>query len=244
MNILQLDKKTILQLQPDDIDRLLSAEEIVYMAKALDAFWAYDYVAAENGQAGKHALLKSGLHSDGFFISRIFLASPNMLEIIAHQLVMHYENLGIQKPDWLVGIPDGATTLGAKVATIMGVKLAEMQKVDGRIMLTSDIPSGDSLLLVEDFCTQATGFTEAVLDITQYNPLIDIFRYELLIINRGGLKQIIVPEVGIFKIIAAAEYRINDWDENACPLCWTYGSDPIKPKESDENWDKINSSQK
>jgi len=244
VNTLELNKQEILQLQPDDIKGMLSAEEIVYMAKTLDSFWSYDYVAAEDGRPGKHALLKSGLHSDGFFISRIFLKHSNIRKIIAHQLVRHYDLLGIPKPDWVVGIPAGATELGVDVASIMGVGLAEMQKVDGRIMLTSDIPSGDSLLLVEDFCTQATGFTEAVLDIVEYNPLIDIQPYELVVVSRGGLKEIVVPGHKTFMIITAAHHRINDWDKESCPLCLNYGSIPIKPKESDENWEEINNSQK
>ena len=244
MNIVELTKNEILQLRPSDIKTILLAEEIVHMAKTLDSYWAYDYVAAEDGRPGEHALLKSGLHSDGFFISRIFLEYDNIRRIIADQLVRHVYILGVPEPDFVVGIPDGATKLGEDVAAIMGVRLAQMQKVDGKIIFTSDIPSGSSLLLAEDFCTKGTGFHEAVLDIVESNSAIDILLYELLIINRGNLKEIVVPGVGAFKIIAAAEYKVNNWDEDSCQLCLNYNSKPIKPKATDANWEEINNSQK
>ena len=157
----------------------MTAKEIVHMAKVLNSFWSYSYSAAENGVPGKHALLKSGLHSDGFFISRIFLKHLNVRKIIANQLILHFNRLGIAKPDRAVGIPKGATELGKEVASIMDVDLAEMQKVDGRIILTSSMKK-ESLLLIEDFCTRGTGFTEAVRDINERNPEVNIYHMNWL----------------------------------------------------------------
>ena len=37
------------------------------MAAMLGAFWSYDYEALKAGKPGMHALLKSGLHSEGLF---------------------------------------------------------------------------------------------------------------------------------------------------------------------------------
>ncbi len=237
-----MNESDVLSLNPDDVSDILIAKEIIHMAKVLNAFWSYNYLAAENGIPGKHALLKSGLHSDGFFISRIFLKNLNVRKIIANQLVLHFNRLGIAKPDRVVGIPKGATELRKEVASIMDVNLAEMQKVDGQIILTSSMEK-ESLLLIEDFCTRGTGFTEAVLDINERNPEVNILPYELVVINRGGLTEINVPDVGKFKIVAAANHRINDWKEEDCYLCNKYRSIPIKPKETDKNWKNITTSQ-
>jgi orotate phosphoribosyltransferase len=228
--------------RPDEPPRLLTEEEIVYIATTLGAFWAYNYEALREGKPGFHAELKSGLHSDGFFYSKILLESWNMGVIMADQIALRFKQLAIAEPDWVAGIPKGATKLGEDVAQIMGVKNAEMQKETERIELVSFIGPGESLLLVEDFCTRGTGFTEAVQDILSKQPQVKILPYELVILNRGGLKEIVIEGVGSFQVVAVVEHRVNDWEPEECPLC-KMGSKPIKPKATDENWRLITTSQ-
>ena len=244
--IIGMSSDEIFALKVEDINWLLTADEIVYIAKVLNSFWAYDYEAAKHGRFGKHAELKSLRHSDGFFISRILLKEPNIRAIMANQLAMRFilqfNEHGLPKPDWIVGIPDGATELGKDVANLMGVQYAEMKKEDGRIVMVSKMEPGETLLLVEDFCTRGTGFTEAVRDIVSKNPAAKFVPLELVIINRGGLNEIVVDGAGAFNIVAAANHRINDWDPIECSLC-KMGSVAIKPKATDENWRDITTSQ-
>ena len=242
--IMGLSKEELIVLDPQKINRLLFAGEIVYIAETLGSYWQYDYEAAKRGRVGMHAELKSLRHSDGFFISRILLQYLNIRTIMANQLVLRLNRLGIPKPGWVAGIPDGATELGQDIAKIMGVKNAEMKKEDGRIVMLSTIAVGETLLLVEDFCTKGTGFKEAVSNILSRQPQVKrwILPYELVIINRGGLKEIVVEGVGVFRIVAAAEYQVEDWDPSECPLC-KMGSKPIKPKATEENWRLITTSQ-
>lgn len=240
-NILSMTKEQLIKLQPEQVTRLLTTEEIVYMAKTLDAFWAYDYEAAEQGRPGMHAELKSLLHSDGFFISRIMLQYPNIRKIMANQQAMRIRDIA-PKPEWVAGVPDGATELGEDLAEMLGAKVAKMVKVDGKIVLVSEIGPDETLLLCEDFCTRGTGFKEAATDIFSKQPRIRFLYYEVVIINRGGLKEIVVEGVGTFVIVAVAEHRINDWPEEECPPC-KMGSIAIKPKATDENWQLITTSQ-
>lgn len=242
LKIVGMTKEELISLDPRSIDWLLSKEEIVYIAKTLDSFWEFDYQAAKAGRPGYHAELKSLRHSDGFFASKILLQYPNIRAIMANQLVLRFNQLEIPKPDWVAGIPDGATELGQEVAEIMGVKNAEMKKEEDHILLVSSIGPNKSLLAIEDFCTRGTGFKEAALDILSKQPQVKILPYELVIINRGGLEKIDVESVGSFRVVAAAEHRINDWDPSDCPLC-PIGSSPIKPKATDENWHLITTSQ-
>ncbi len=237
-----MTKEELISLDPQSIDRSLSGEEIIYIAKTLNSYWEYDYETAEQGRVGKHAELKSLRHSDGFFVSKILLEPQNIRIIIANQLVLRFNQLEIPKPDWVAGIPKGATKLGQDVADLMGVKNAEMKKQDGRIVMVSSIAPDETLLLVEDFCTRGTGFTEAILDIVLKQPKVKILPYELVIVNRGGLNKIQVKEVGTFKIVAIATHRVNDWDPSECPLC-EMGSVAIKPKATEENWRDITTSQ-
>lgn len=225
-------------------DRSLSKDEFFYLAKLLGAHWKYDYEAAKNGKPGYHALLKSERHSDQFFVSKILLDKPNIREIIAGQLVRVFNRMNIPKPDWVAGIPDGATKLGEDVARIMGVKLAEMEKMGGKIELVTNIPIGKSLLLVEDFCTKGTGFKEAVSDIFIKCPGTIIYPYELVILNRGGLESINTEDGKSFAVVALVTEKIDDWDPGTefCPPC-EFGSMAVKPKVSDENWKLITTAQ-
>ena len=253
LKIIGMTKNELLGLHPASLMRpgsiqLLTEEEVIYVAEALGAFWKYDYKAADRGKVGLHAELKLLLHSDGFFASRILLQYSNITTIMAEQQVMRFNELGVPNPDWVGGIPDGATELGKEVAEILGVKNAEMKKEDGRIVLVSSIAAGETLLLVEDFCTRGTGLTEAVLDILSKQPAVKILPYELVIINRGGLSEIEIPtkKTGstkiVVKVVPVVNYRVNDWQPAECPLC-KRGSKPIKPKTTDENWLLITTSQ-
>lgn len=243
MSIMGMTKEDLVApLGAEVVNRSLSAEEIVYLAKTLGALWQYDYQASEQGKLGMHAVLKSGRHSDGFFISRILLQHPNIINLLANQLAIRFMQRRI-RPDWVAGVPDGATELGQHVARLIGAaNNAEMKKEEDRIELVSSIGPGQSMLLVEDFCTRGTGFKQAVLDIISKQPRVVILPYELVILNRGGLKEIDVEGVGSFQILAAVEHRVNDWLPEECPLC-KKGSTPIKPKATDENWQAITTSQ-
>jgi len=244
MNILKMTRSDLLALNPEDVKRELSPEEIVHIAKMLGAFWTYDYEAAAAGRIGLHAELKSGLHSDGFFVSRILLEPENICRIIAWQLVLKIRSrLKGSTPDYIVGIPDGATKLGKVVAEIMGSQLAEMQKVEGKITMVTVIEPGKTLLLIEDFCTRGTGFIESVLAIKASQTSVGIFQFDPVIINRGGQQVITVDCVGKFDVLPVVEWRVQDWDPKVhCDLC-DKGSEVIKPKATDENWLRITTSQ-
>lgn len=248
LKIIGMTREELLNLVPGSVSRvgnarLLTEEEIVYIAKTLNSYWEYDYEAAKQGRVGKHAELKSLRHSDGFFVSRILLEPPNIRAIIAYQLMLRFYQLGISVPHWVAGIPDGATLLGQDVASFLYISnIAEMKKENGKISMISAIAPDETLILVEDFCTRGTGFIEAVSDIVSKQPEVKILPYELVIINRGGLNEIEVKGIGTFKIVAVATHRVNDWDPSECPLC-KMGSIPIKPKATDENWRDITTSQ-
>lgn len=244
--ITEMGREEILALNPNTVNWYLSTEEFLHIATILGAFWTYDYVAAENGKVGLHAELKSGLHSDGFFVSKILLEPKNILHIMARQIAMKLEKRGLfdldLADDYVAGVPDGATNLGREIAKMLDVQEAIMQKSDGKISLSTQIGSG-RILLIEDFCTRGTGFTEAVLQIRESQPDVHVLPYDPVILNRGGMKWINVLGVGEFDILPMVEKRIQDWQPTDCPLC-KFGSKAIKPKATEENWLKITTSQK
>lgn len=246
MNILDMGKEELLRLRPESVTRLLTADEVVHTAKALGAFWGYDYKADQEGRFGLHALLKSGLHSDGFFVSKILLDPDNICEIMAAQIVMKLAERGITREsmDYVAGIPDGATKLGRAVAKLLDRPVAEMQKEGGSIDLVTDIPEQTRLLLVEDFCTRGIGFAEAARAVRKKKPAVFILPVNPVMINRGGRSRIEVDGFGvIFTIVAVVDWRVQDWQPEECPLC-ANGSLPIKPKVTEETWQSITTSQK
>jgi len=240
--ILEMSQGEIVFLDPEQINWQLSAQEILYIFKVLGGLWLYDYDAAKEGRVGLHAKLKSERCSDGFLYSKIVLKNSNIRTLMAKQLVSRFNELDLPKPDRVAGIPKGATKLGIDFARIMGVEIAEMAKEDGCIKMITTLKPNETLLLIEDFCTKGTGFKEAVRDIKSKQPDVIILPIEPVIINRGGFQEIQVDGIGSFKIIAAAEHRINDWDPSECPLC-EMGSERIKPKAVEENWERIMTSQ-
>lgn len=254
-DIFSMSKDELIGLDPYAVKRLLTTEEILYIFKTLGGLWLYDWDARLKGKVGLHAKLKSERCSDGFLNSKEVLKYPNVRMIFAQQLAQRLGTFGIPEPDYATGIPDGATDLGRDFAEILGINFAEMAKEDGKIKLTMPMPNDTSLLLVEDFCTKGTGFKEAVQNILETCPGVKITPWEMVLVNRGGLTEILVEGVGTFKIAAIVTHRIRDWDESECPLCHPDRdeclpkglvippSERIKPKATPEDWARITTSQ-
>lgn len=244
MEILRMGREELLTLKPEDISRFLTPEEVLHIAKIFGAWWAYDYDAARQGRVGMHARLKSGLCSNGFFVSKILLAAESIRLIFSNQMAMLlkpvFERLG--KTDWITGVPDGATRIGEDLGEIFQIKVAKMEKIDGEISLATSVGFGDTITVVEDFCTRGTGFSEAVRAIKTKQPMANISPYNPVILNRGGLAKFDV-DLETFTILPIVNWRVKDWEPDKCPLC-KMGSVPIKPKEIDDNWLKLINSQK
>jgi len=240
--IIEMNRVELLELKSGDVKRFLPPAEILHMALTLGASWSYDYEALKAGKPGMHALLKSGLHSEGFFDSKILLQPVNILNIMARQIVMRLLEVNVPRPDYVAGIPNGATRLGLTIANMLGAWPAEMEKRDGRIRMLTSFEPMSSLLFIEDFCSRCTGFTEAVLEVRRNYSTVNILPYNPVIINRGGLDEIEIDGVGKFSIPSVAKHRVRDWPASECPLCMA-GSIPIKPKATDENWQRLIHSQ-
>lgn len=244
MDITKMGREEILALRPGDVTWFISPEELFHIAEILGAFWKYDYRAADQGLLGLHALLKSLLHSDGFFVSKILLESENIRRIMALQIIMRLQQTSMMEPDFVAGVPDGATELGKIIGEVLGIPVAKMVKnPDGHIILETEIPNDSLLLVIEDICTRGTGFREGVLAIKNRQPTARFIMVDPVLLNRGGLKDFSVEGVGTFVVLPVAEKRMNDWKADECPLC-ERGSEPIKPKATNENWERIINSQK
>lgn len=243
--ILNMGKEEILTLRLTDCI-FIKQEEFFHIAKTLGAFWSYDRVVAKAGKVGLHAELNSGLHSDGFFASRVLFAQGNMLEIMAWQMSRSLLTLfGPSRPDYLVGVPKGATTLGKEVVRMLSMKEAILEKDSlGNMFFVGEI-GASTIAVVEDVCTTGKGFLTAIEAISSSQLRVRVVPYYPVLLNRGGLATVSAEKVGMLKIVPVFERRMNNYapdSPNGCPLC-RLGSKPIKPKATDENWKLLTTSQ-
>lgn len=243
-SVISLSKDELIDIEPRHFfTRQLSEGEIMYLAKTLGACWKYDYEAAARGKVGMHAILKCGAHSDIFFNAKIFLDYENIREIIAHQLADKYRaQPSAERPDWVLGIPDGAKKLGENVARLLKSRPAVMVKEGDRMTLKSRICSFESVFVVEDLCTRGTGLTEAVREVRLKQPRALMLWYELAVVNREGLGYVNVSDIHEFTVVSLARLNAHEWPADKCPLCQA-GSESIKPKATDENWRLLTASQ-
>ncbi len=234
-SLVGLSASELLSLEVGDVSWRLGEDEILHVFNRLDGFWSY-----KDGNP-YHAELKSGKCSNGFFYSKIVLQYDNLCQIIANQLALRFLQTGFQKPDVIYGIPNGAKELGDYVADALKVRRGTMAKVQGDKLAFVDLPMpGESVLFVEDFCTRATAFRQAEELLLKAEPQADILPFELVILNRGGMK-VVETEQAKYGISALVEHRIDDFEpgEKTCKMC-AAGSRPIKPKANEENWRLIN----
>ncbi len=252
----------------------LTSGEFSYVVQILDAIWVYNYEAAKSGKVGHHALLKSGEHSDVFVEASAVLKYQNLRAIIvstllnqSRQMLAIADKFPDFKPDFVAGVPRGATLLAEEVtkllgamAKIPGVRNLKMEKVDGRIVLTDELQADSKILFVEDALSKGTGVREAALEIKSKQPKARFLPYTLTFLNRTGVREIMVEGAGVFQIMSCLEsplsyplpapigdfsppVQIHSWPADQCLLC-ALGSEPIKPKDPKENWDILKKSQK
>lgn len=259
MDILQLGRKELIKLKPETVRRKISFNELLHILKTFDLFWSFDYNALKRGKKKLHAKLKSGLCSDGFVnMKEVIKKYPNIRLILANHLalmILDKVRKGMKMPTHIAGVPSAATELGEDVARILGVKLAKIVKGDdGRIRLDTQLADDETLLLIEDICSMATGISETITYAVK-NKLVKIdaiIPVEIVILNRGPLKYFHAYGKK-FEIIAAFEHRMNEWmprnksaarlkkhypNAQPCPLCLA-NSKRVKPKISARNWKRI-----
>ena len=146
-------------------------------------------------------------------------------------------------PDYVIGVPTGATDLAQEVTKIIGAQFVAMKKINGRITLSAVITG--KVMVVEDFITAATGVIEAI-NILALLPGVEILECVFAIINRGALEYVDIAAIGRFGILAIASKKINLWEPTpgACLLCAKFDSKAVYPKRTDKDWCDLIGSQK
>jgi orotate phosphoribosyltransferase len=187
------------------------------------AIWIHSGFATQ-----PHALLTSGLHSDGFVNCTYVTQRPALLRgiLTAHDGLQPHLPTGKDKPDWVIGSAMGAITFAYAVAEQVGARAAFTEKDGEAMKLTRfDLEPGAQILIVEDVLSTGgstlktiEGVRAATSDRVQFLPFI------LCLVNRSGS-----AELGPYRVRALLEPEIHNWDAEECPLC-RQGSKAVRPK--------------
>lgn len=220
--------------------------------------WQDEYVSrgalwvSDGNPKRPHALLTSGLHSDGFFDSRPVIADSKLLVDAASDLVTHFAEAGgtVYGPGAVDGVV-GPQTGGAKLAEFIARDLSAHSRPacfsvstaksnqDGvkQMVLSSEdkaIVQGQITLFCDDVFSTGLSVGLAIEAVLEAGGAVASFI--LVLVNRSGHK-----DYKGRRIISLIDRHMNTWDPciEQCPLC-AAGSNAIRPKEEGgANWELL-----
>jgi len=185
------------------------------------AIWIHD------GKPSRpHAVLTSGLHSDGFVNCTFITQQPALLQKILSDKEGLAAKLPTEKIDWVIGSALGAVTFAYAVALQLNARAGFTEK-DGEAMKLSrfEVSPGQKVLVVEDTISTG-GSTLKTIDGLHKAGVADaqILPFILCLVNRSGSNKL-----GSRELRALITTDIHTWQPEACPLCKT-GSQAVRPK--------------
>jgi orotate phosphoribosyltransferase len=193
------------------------------------AIWIHD-----GNPKRPHALLTSGLHSDGFVNCTFVTQQPSLLQ----QIVSAADGLAPlfpeEKIDWVIGSAFGAITLAHSVAHRIGARAGFTEKEGEEMKLTRfEVSASDRVLVVEDTVSTGgstlktmNGLLNAGISEKNILPVI------ICLVNRSGKSDLAGKEIR-----ALLTLQIHSWPPTECPLC-RIGSSAVRPK---SHWRELTS---
>ena len=213
---------------------LPSPNEVMEWFKVMEAGWVY-----ERASGKAHAILHSGMHSDGFFLCKRLLKYGNLRELLAACIVRELCTVAGRLPmiHGVFGSPYSAILLAGDVARMLRVPVYVPEKdpsdPQGKRMIfkpDDPIPEGAVLLQVEELVTTwASGDAtkQAIIDGNPHKvsfcPFVGVLIHRPPALVGRELRdgRTIVPFI---------EKQVAAWDPKDCPLCKAK-SKPVFPKE-------------
>lgn len=185
------------------------------------AIWIHDGLKSR-----PHALLTSGLHSDGFVNCTYVTQQPALLQ----RMISSEDGLAPQIPaagiDWVIGSAFGAITFAHAVAFHLGCRAGFTEKDgDGMKLSRFDVAPGSRVLVVEDTISTGGSTLKTIEGIRAAGvPDANILPWIVCLVNRSGQDRL-----GGREIRSLLRPVIHMWKPEECPLC-REGSQPVRPK--------------
>lgn len=185
------------------------------------AIWIHD-----GKPARPHALLTSGLHSDGFVNCTLVTQHATLLQRIVSAPDGLAPKLPKEKVDWVIGSAYGAVTLAYAVGLQLHARSGFTEK-DGEGMKLSrfEISPTDKVLVVEDTISTGGSTLKTIEGIQKAGvPAGNILPYIICLVNRSGSDALAGRELR-----PLIKTDIHTWKAEECPLCKS-GSQAVRPK--------------
>ena len=185
----------------------------------------------DGNPARPHAILTSGLHSDGFVNCGFVTQRPELLNEILDGDDGMYRQLP-EQVDWVIGSALGAVTFAYAVANQVGDRAGFTEK-DGETMKLArfEIALGEKVLVVEDTISTGGSTLKTIAGIIASGvPKENILPFIVCLVNRSGSAKL-----GDREIRSLLTLDIHAWQPTECPLC-KVGSEAVRPK---ANWKRL-----
>lgn len=234
MNLLDFtDRKQLL-----NIDTLipeshhLTPEEITHLFKIAGALWQH-----EPGSGKPHAVLTSGLHSDGFIDTLELLTYTPVCDRLAQQLAAEIRRVYNGPVDWVIGSDHAGADLSQSVARVLKARHAFTEKekaADGEVQTWKRhaIEEGEIVLQIEELITTMTTLSRVRAGIAAGNKYpVTYAPVAGVAVNRSSHTSFESTP-----IVQLVNYSFTTYQPDACALC-KEGSEAInKPK---LNWKRL-----
>jgi len=209
--------------------RLETTDEIF---RDCEASWLYPGVKGE-----PHALLTSGLHSNGYLNVNQVTMFPNYREVLAERLIEKIQQITKEKIDAVISSSSAGIHIGGEVARQLGVVSLFTEKKDKDQVWSGrfDLSPGARILQIEDLIT-TLGTARKVREAVSELPGIELLREDNkillgVVVHRPAKLQ----EYLDYKVVSLWDLEIHNWKPEECPLCKN-GSVALKPK---PNWQEF-----
>src|SRR3989344_5115171 len=175
-----------------------------------------------------HFILRSGVHSRGYFNSTFITEDPVLCKEACADLLESLAGGGVT-PDRIIGSAYGAIYLAGEMARLLGlgVKRGFTEKIDGHLKLRRfAVRSGEVIRVVEDAITLGGSVAETIGEILAKGGV--VLPEICVIVNRPG-SDTLVAAGNEYKIISLIRHELPVWSEATCRDCIN-GSKAIHPK--------------
>jgi len=197
--------------------------------KDTSAVWKYD-----PKQMGSHAILTTGVHSDGYINMARITERPDILsEMIAHLIDKARANGVLSNtcsPQWIVGPALGSVAIAYEAARQLDCKAGFTEKYESTMQLRRFfIPTNEPVLVVDDAMSSGSSILKTLTCLHEKN--LNALPFVLVLANYSGGASLEVVGKS-YQIISLVEFdfEAHRWEPDECPLCKS-GSPAFRPKE-------------
>ena len=176
--------------------------------------------------ARPHALLTSGLHSDGFVNCTFVTQHPQLVRRIVGEADGLAASFQREQAEWVIGSAFGAITLAYAVAERLGARAGFTEKDgEGMKLARFEIAPGEKVLVIEDTISTGGSTLKTIAALQQAGAAAgDILPFIVCLVNRSGANSLAGRQIR-----ALITTQIHTWQAGACPLCQA-GSTAVRPK--------------